>query len=128
VKQREEAVSTIRILLADDHAVLRQGTRQLLAREEDLEVVAEAGDGEEAVRLARVHAPDIVIMDIAMPKLNGIEATRRILYRSPHIAILMLTMFDDDASVFAAVRAGARPMFRADPVTTATRPASMVIA
>jgi NarL family two-component system response regulator LiaR len=107
VKQREEAVSKIRILLADDHAVVRQGTRQLLAREEDLEVVAEAGDGEEAVRLACLHSPDIAVMDIAMPKLNGIEATRQIKAVNPRISVLALSAYDDDQYIFALLEAGA---------------------
>jgi len=105
--QREEAVGKIRILLADDHAVVRQGTRELLAREADLEVVAEAGDGEEAVRLALVHAPDVAVMDIAMPKLNGIEATRQIKATNPRISVLALSAYDDDQYIFALLEAGA---------------------
>lgn len=100
-------MSKIRILLADDHALVRQGTRQLLAREADLAVVAEASDGEEAVRLAREHSPDIVIMDIAMPKLNGIEATRQIKASNPRISILALSAYDDDQYIFALLEAGA---------------------
>lgn len=100
-------MSKIRILLADDHAVVRQGTRELLTREADLEVVAEAGDGEEAVRLARAHAPDVVIMDIAMPKLNGIEATRQIKAANPRISVLALSAYDDDQYIFALLEAGA---------------------
>lgn len=100
-------MSKIRILLADDHAVVRQGTRQLLVREPDLEVVAEAGDGEEAVRLARMHLPDVVVMDIAMPKLNGIEATRQIKASNPRISILALSAYDDDQYIFALLEAGA---------------------
>jgi two-component system, NarL family, response regulator LiaR len=100
-------VSKIRILLADDHAVVRQGTRQLLAREEDLEVVAEAGDGEEAVRLACAYSPDVAVMDIAMPKLNGIEATRQIKANNPRISILALSAYDDDQYIFALLEAGA---------------------
>jgi NarL family two-component system response regulator LiaR len=97
----------IRILLADDHVVVREGTRELLEREEDLEVVAEAGDGEEAVRLATNQRPDVVLMDIAMPKLDGIEATRRIKAINPAIAVLVLTAYDDDQYVFALLEAGA---------------------
>ncbi len=97
----------IRILLADDHAVVRQGTHELLAREQDLEVVAEAGDGEEAVSLACQYAPDIVIMDIAMPKLNGIEATRQIKAIVPRVSVLVLSAYDDDQYVFALLEAGA---------------------
>ncbi|MBC8492447.1 MAG: response regulator transcription factor, partial [Chloroflexi bacterium] len=98
---------TIRILLADDHVMLRQGTRELLEREEDLEVVAEAGDGEEAVQLAVSRHPDIAIMDIAMPRLNGIEATKQIKAQCPSTAVLVLTAYDDDQYVFALIEAGA---------------------
>jgi len=97
----------IRILLADDHAVVREGTRELLEREEDMEVVAEAGDGEEAVRLATVRRPDVAIMDIAMPRLNGIEATKQIKTTCPATAVLVLTAYDDDQYVFALLEAGA---------------------
>jgi DNA-binding NarL/FixJ family response regulator len=97
----------IRILLADDHVLVRQGTRELLEREEDLEVVAEAGDGEEAVRLVESKQPDVAIMDIAMPRLNGIEATRQIKSLHPATAVLVLTAFDDDQYVFALLEAGA---------------------
>jgi NarL family two-component system response regulator LiaR len=107
VKRAEEAVTTIRILLADDHVLVRQGTRELLEREGDLKVVAEAGDGEEAVRLARERSPDIVLMDIAMPVLNGIDATRRIKDANPRINVLALTAYDDDQYVFALLEAGA---------------------
>lgn len=96
------------ILIADDHADFREGLRALLESVPDLEVAGEAGTGEEAVSLATRLQPDVVLMDINMPGLNGIEATRRILHTSPHISVLMLTMFEDDDSVFAAVRAGAR--------------------
>lgn len=99
-------MSKIRILLADDHALVRQGTRQLLEREADLEVVAEAGDGEEAVRLAQMHAPDVVVMDLAMPVLNGIEATKRIKASNPRIGVLALTAYDDDPYIFALLEAG----------------------
>jgi NarL family two-component system response regulator LiaR len=97
----------IRILLAEDHAVVREGTRELLDREEDLKVVAEAGDGEEAVRLATDQRPDVVLMDIAMPKLDGIEATKRIKAAHPAIAVLVLTAYDDDQYVFTLLEAGA---------------------
>ena len=96
------------LLIADDHADFRDGLRALLESVADLEVVGEAATGEEAVTLATRLQPDVVLMDINMPGLNGIEATRRILHTSPHISVLMLTMFEDDDSVFAAVRAGAR--------------------
>lgn len=100
-------MNKIRILLADDHVLVRQGTRELLEREEDLEVVAEAGDGEEAVQLADSQHPDVAIMDIAMPKLNGIEATRQIKSHHPAIAVLVLTAYDDDQYIFALLEAGA---------------------
>ncbi|MEJ5198106.1 MAG: response regulator transcription factor [Anaerolineae bacterium] len=100
-------MNKIRILLADDHVVVRQGTRQLLAREPDMEVVAEAGDGEETVRLARMYEPDVAVIDIAMPKLNGIEATRQIKATNPRISVLALSAYDDDQYVFALLEAGA---------------------
>ncbi len=98
----------ITILIADDHAEFRDGLAALLETAADLELVGQAASGDEAVALAARLQPDVILMDINMPGLNGLEATRRILHGSPHIAILMLTMFEDDDSVFAAVRAGAR--------------------
>lgn len=100
-------MNTIKILLAEDHAVVRQGTRELLEQQEDLQVVAEASDGQEAVQLALRERPDIVIMDFAMPKLNGIEATRHIKAVAPSIAVLVLTAYDSDQYVFAFLEAGA---------------------
>jgi len=97
----------IRILLADDHALVREGTRELLEREEDLEVVAEAGDGEETVRLAKSQRPDVAIVDIAMPKLSGIEATKQIKALCPATAVLILTAYDDDQYIYALLEAGA---------------------
>jgi len=97
----------IRILLADDHVVVRQGTRELLEREEDMEVVAEASDGEEAVHLTTNQRPDVAIMDISMPKLNGIEATKQIKAIHPATAVLVLTAYDDDQYIFALLEAGA---------------------
>ena len=97
----------IRILLADDHALVRQGTRELLDKQADLEVVAEAGDGREAVQLAIKKRPDVVIMDFAMPFLNGIEATRQIKAVAPSIAILVLTAYDSEQYIFAFLEAGA---------------------
>ena len=97
----------IKILIADDHAVVREGTRQILEHEQDLEVVAEAGDGEEAVELATRLKPDIAIIDIAMPKLDGIEATRQIKASCPSIAVLILTAYDDDQFIFSLLEAGA---------------------
>ena len=102
-------MSRIRVLIADDHPVFRYGLRALLQAEATMmEVVGEATSGEEAVVLAAQCLPDVILMDVNMPGLNGIEATRRILAATPQIGILMLTMFDDDESVFAAMRAGAR--------------------
>ena len=101
-------MDTIRILIADDNAPLREGLRALLQAANDIEVVGEAATGEEAMANAAALQPDMILMDIKMPGLNGIEATRRIVNTSPHIRILILTMFEDDDSVFSALRAGAR--------------------
>jgi NarL family two-component system response regulator LiaR len=103
----DDAVGKIRILLADDHAMVREGTKALLGQEEDLEIVAEAGDGKKAVQLAIRQRPDVVIMDFAMPKLNGIEATRQIKAVDPTIAVLVLTAYDSEQYVFAFLEAGA---------------------
>jgi len=100
-------LSTIKLLIADDHAVVREGTRQILEREADIDVVAEAADGEEAVRMADKSSPDVIIMDIAMPKMDGIEATKQIKSLHPNIAILILTAYDDDQFVFNLIEAGA---------------------
>lgn len=100
-------MDTIRLMLAEDHLLVREGTREMLDREDDMEVIAEAGDGEEAVRLADEHEPDVVVMDIAMPKLNGIEATREIKKAHPDVAVLVLTAYDDDEYIFALLEAGA---------------------
>ena len=98
----------IRILIADDHPVFRFGMRALISAESDVELVGEATNGEEAIELASELRPDVILMDLNMPETNGIEATRRILEANPQAGILVLTMFEDDDSVFAAVRAGAR--------------------
>lgn len=97
----------IRIVLAEDHAILREGTRRVLEQEPDLEVVAEAEDGEEAVRLAKEFEPDVMLIDIIMPKLNGIEATKRIKALYPTVAVLILSAYDDDQFVFSLLEAGA---------------------
>ena len=98
----------IRILIADDHPHFRDGLRALLLSAPDFEVVGEAADGEQAISLAAELQPDVILMDLNMPGVGGIEATRRILLSSPHIAILVISMFEDDDSVFAALQAGAR--------------------
>ena len=97
-----------RLLIADDHETFRSGLRALLGTAEGIAVVAEARSGAEAVRLARVLHPDVVLMDLGMADTDGIEATRQIVDALPHVAVLVLTMSDEDDSVFAAVRAGAR--------------------
>lgn len=97
----------IRVLLADDHTVLRQGTAELLRREPDLEVVGEAADGEQAVALSQRLQPDVVVMDVRMPTLSGVEATRRIRELCPEVQVLVLTAHDDDRYVFSLLQAGA---------------------
>lgn len=103
----EQATEPIRILIADDHPIFRYGMRTLLTAMPDFTVVGEAVTGEEAIHLTETLMPDLVLMDINMPGINGIEATARIREHHPHTAILIVTMLDDD-SVFAAMRAGAR--------------------
>ncbi len=98
----------LRVLIADDHPLFRSGMRALLAADQYTEVVGEATTGEEAIAQAVAHQPDVILMDLQMPNVGGIEATRRILHTSPHIRILVVTMYEDDHSVFNAMRAGAR--------------------
>jgi DNA-binding NarL/FixJ family response regulator len=98
----------IRVLLADDHPVVRRGLAALLATLDDFEVVAEAEDGQAAVRETQLNKPDVVLMDVRMPVLDGVEATRRIRKAVPDTAVLVLTMYDDDATVFTAMQAGAQ--------------------
>lgn len=98
----------VRVLIADDHPLFREGMRGRLARVADIVVVGEAATGDEAVEMARRLEPDVILMDIKMPGLNGIEATREILQAIPRVGVLVLTMFEDDDSVFAAMRAGAK--------------------
>ncbi len=99
---------TVRVLIADDHPLFREGMRGRLDRVADVAVVGEAASGDEAVELAHQLEPHVILMDIKMPGLNGIEATRKNQQASPQIGVLVLTMFEDDDSVFAAMRAGAK--------------------
>lgn len=99
---------SLRILLVDDHPLVRNGLRALLSSVPAMSVVGEAANGREAITQALELQPDIILMDLHMPELNGVEATRQIVQASPHIGILVLTMLEDDVSVFAAMRAGAR--------------------
>ena len=96
-----------RILIADDHAMVREGTRKLLEQETDFEVVAEVADGEAAVEAARQLAPDIALIDVAMPRMDGIEATRRIKAECPNTTVLILSAYDDDQFIFSLLEAGA---------------------
>jgi DNA-binding NarL/FixJ family response regulator len=98
----------IRILLADDHEVVRDGVRALLEKQVDMEVIGEASDGREAARLAEELRPDVVVMDVGMPNLNGIDATRRILAAHPQIAVVMLSMHQDESYVLRSLKAGAK--------------------
>src|SRR3712207_4768440 len=98
----------VRVLIADDHPLFREGMRGRLDRVADLAVVGEAASGDEAVELARKLEPEVILMDLKMPGMNGIEATREVLRASPRTGVLVLTMFEDDDSVFAAMRAGAK--------------------
>jgi NarL family two-component system response regulator LiaR len=97
----------IKVLIADDHAVVREGTRQILEQEPDIDVVAEAADGEEAYNLAGNTMPDVAIIDISMPVVDGIEATKRIKKSFPSVAVLILSAYDDDQFVFSLLEAGA---------------------
>ncbi len=98
----------LRVLIADDHPLFRKGMRALLTATAGTEVIGEATTGQEAIELAAALQPDVILMDLQMPGINGIEATRQILHTSPHIRILVVTLFEDDASIFSALRAGAR--------------------
>jgi len=101
-------VNNIRILLADDHTVVRKGLRLLLESQPGFHVVADASDGREAVALAAEHSPDVVVMDVAMPGLNGIEAARQILAKRPETSVVFLSMHSDEGYVLKALKAGAR--------------------
>ena len=99
--------TSIRVLLADDHVLVRQGIRQFLEDEDDIAVVAEANDGVEALRLIEQCQPDVAVLDIRMPEMTGVEATRRIKVQFPQVRVLILTAYDDDPYVFALLQAGA---------------------
>jgi len=100
--------ASIRVLIADDHLFYREGVRALLSSAPEIAIVGEAGSGDEVVARAAQLKPEVILMDLKMPGLNGIEATRRILAAQPEVGVLVVTMFDDDDSVFAVMRAGAR--------------------
>ena len=100
-------MEVIRILLADDHTLFRKGLRSLLEQFEDLEIVGEAATGPEAVTMATDSVPDVILMDIRMPGMSGIETTAEVLKENPHIGIILVTMYDDSESVFSGMRAGA---------------------
>jgi DNA-binding NarL/FixJ family response regulator len=102
------AYEPLQVLVADDHPLFRDGLRALLASTPDAELAGEASTGEEAISLATELQPDVVVMDVQMPGMGGMEATRRIVRDSPHVHILVVTMFEDDSTVFQAMRAGAR--------------------
>ena len=101
-------MESIHVFIVDDHVLYREGVRKMLSMAPDIEIVGEAASGDEAIAQVLTLQPDVVLMDLKMPGVNGIEATRRILYASPRIGVLVLTMFETDETVFAAMRAGAR--------------------
>jgi DNA-binding NarL/FixJ family response regulator len=111
-------MANVRILLADDHNILRDGMRLLLERQPGFDVVGEAADGREIVELAREHQPDVVVMDIAMPNMNGIEATRRIVEKQPHTGVVILSMHYDESYVIRSLKAGARAYLLKDALKT----------
>ena len=100
-------METVKILIADDHAFVREGTRRILEQEPDFEVVAEAGDGDEAVKYACDLKPDVALLDVSMPRMDGIEATKQIKALCPSVAILVLSAYDDDQFIFGLLEAGA---------------------
>src|SRR5438309_6049870 len=106
-RRRGGSVERIRVLIADDHRVVREGLSAILRESSDLEVVGEARDGQEAIEKARELQPDVILMDVSMPRMNGVEATRAIKREAPHIGIVALTMYDEEKYIFDLVRAGA---------------------
>jgi len=106
-KSLSKSKTKIRVLLADDHHIVRAGVRQLLESAKDLQVIAEAGDGEEAQALIQKHKPDVAVLDIQMPKASGIEVTRWVRTHLPEVGVLILTAYDDDPYVMAVLQAGA---------------------
>lgn len=108
----------VRILLADDHTVMRAGLRALLERQPNLEVVGEADDGRQTVELAASLVPDVVVVDIAMPNLNGVEATRQMVNKQPAISVVILSMYSDETYVMRALKAGARAYLLKDSAVT----------
>ena len=107
VKSSNKSKTKIRILLADDHHIVRAGIRQLLESAQDIQVIAEAGDGEEAQALIQKHKPDVAVLDIQMPKASGIEVTRWVRSHLPGVGVLILTAYDDEPYVMAVLQAGA---------------------
>ncbi|MFA0782373.1 response regulator, partial [Fervidibacter sacchari] len=101
-------MDAIRVLIAEDETLVRQSLAQLLNAEPDIEVVAVAADGEQALHLCRQHLPDVVLMDLKMPRMDGIEATKRIKQEMPNVEVCVLTIYDDDLNLFEALRAGAK--------------------
>jgi DNA-binding NarL/FixJ family response regulator len=108
------AMAKTSLMLVDDHPLFRQGLRRVLEAEEDLEVIMEVSDGEEALRLAKQLAPDVILMDINLPRMNGLQVTRELKQAVPEIAIIMLTAYHDDEQIFHSVRAGAAAYFPKD--------------
>jgi two-component system, NarL family, response regulator NreC len=119
---------SLRVLIADDHGVVRQGLRALLEKSPQLSVVGEAADGREAVRLASEKKPDIIVMDIAMPLLNGIDATTQIVSRFPDIKVIILSMYSDESYVLRALSAGAKGYLLKDSAETDILPAVQAVA
>lgn len=107
-------MSKTSLMLVDDHPLFRQGLRRVLEAEEDLEVIMEVADGEEALRLAKQLTPDVIIMDINLPNMNGLQVTRELKQAAPEVAVIMLTAYHDDEQIFHSVRAGAAAYFPKD--------------